>query len=88
MFKRLIKKASGVFELTKDRETVLFNVENGEFYGLQDTSAFIWSLLDGKTDANDVIDKIMQTYEGCSRETVENDVRETLDYLKGKGMLR
>ncbi|BCJ98342.1 PqqD family protein [Anaerocolumna chitinilytica] len=59
----MIKKAKGIEESYLNDEVVLFNIITGEFYGLQDTSYFIWEHIDNCSSVNELVEKVKGNYE-------------------------
>jgi hypothetical protein len=67
-------------------ETVMLDLAQGAYYGLDPVGARIWQLLaEGKTLA-EVCDAIMAEYE-ASRDTIEGDLLTLVDDLMKQGLI-
>jgi len=67
-------------------ETVLLNLENGTYYGLDPVGTRIWALLkEGKTPA-EICPLLVAEYE-VEPEVIENDLRRFLTDLKEHGIV-
>jgi trimethylamine:corrinoid methyltransferase-like protein len=68
-------------------ETVVLDLDNGTYYGLDQVGTRIWQLLaEGKTLAQ-VCDTMIEEYE-VSREEIERDVTRLVADLSDKGLLK
>ena len=68
-------------------ETVMLDLDNGTYYGLDQVGTRIWQLLaEGKTLAQ-VCDTMIEEYE-VSREEIERDVTRLVADLSDKGLLK
>lgn len=82
-----IKKTKHVYEMNKNEETVIFNSQTGEFFGVQDTSEVIWRLIDGTRTLTMIVNELICSYKNVSRDVIESDVKEMLEILKKKGLI-
>jgi len=63
-----------------DGETVMMSVENGKYYGLDDTGSRIWELIERPVRVSDLIDRLLERFD-VDRETCEKDVLKFLSEL-------
>lgn len=77
----MIKKVKDVEESYHNEELVLFNINTGEFYGLQDTSYFIWKCIDVCNTLDGIMEKFRQNYEVDNEEVVYNDLKNVINFL-------
>ena len=54
---------------------------------LNETGKFIWNLLVNDITKEEIVNKMLEVYEGVDRATVENDVDNFVDKLKGDNIL-
>ena len=86
-------KLSDRFEVSDDAvarevggETVLLDLASGTYFGLNETGARIWQMLeDGQTPAI-ACDAILETYD-VERDVLERDAMSLLDQLLEKGLI-
>jgi hypothetical protein len=69
-----------------DDEYVMMSVENGEYYGLDETGSRIWDLIEDEIEVNDLVGKLMKKYD-VDKEICENDVLEFLQELYNKKLV-
>jgi hypothetical protein len=70
-----------------ENETVILNLENGTYYGLDAVGARIWQLVaEGKT-LEQVADAMVDEYE-VERGALEQDIVELADKLIAQGLLQ
>ncbi|MBF7728670.1 PqqD family protein [Pseudomonas sp. N040] len=67
-------------------ETVLLNLENGTYYGLDPVGTRIWALLKQEHSPAEICDLLSAEYE-VEQVTIENDVRSFLTDLKTHGIV-
>ena len=63
-----------------DGETVMMSIQNGEYYGLDDTGSRIWGLIKKPVRVSDLIDTLLERFH-VDRETCEKDVLKFLNEL-------
>ena len=54
---------------------------------LNETAKFIWDMLEKGAERNEIVDALLNEYEGVDRETAERDVQKFIDELKGANIL-
>jgi len=60
--------------------------EMDSIYVLNETSAFIWNLLDGKNSLDNILDRMTNTYE-VTRERARKDIEDFINTLLSFGAL-
>ena len=63
-----------------DGESVVLDLRNNEIHTLNESASYIWSLLDGKTSLEDVIQKVEDFY-GLESGQAAKDVETVIDQL-------
>ncbi len=65
---------------------LLLNVDNGEYYALNEVGSRVWDLCDGTRSVSEIVDMLCQEYEAPS-EIIEIDILELLqDLVQGRMM--
>lgn len=54
---------------------------------LNETGKFIWNLLENDVTKEEIVDKMLEVYNGVERAVVENDVDVFIDKLAGDNIL-
>lgn len=80
-------KSNHIKETIQSKDYVIFNTYTGLFYGLQDTSAFVWELIDGEHSIEMIISNIINTYEGSNAEVISEDIVELINTFKEEGLI-
>lgn len=71
-----------------DGEWVLLNLEDGRYYGLNETGSLIWDELNqNKPDFEGVLDRLEASY-AADRRTLEADLEKFLDDLSEEGLVQ
>jgi len=68
-----------------DDWAILFDPDTGNGFGLNPTSVFIWKLLDGKHDINDILADLRKTCEHVPEEA-EGHIRDFVNNLVEHGL--
>ena len=68
-----------------DNEWVFLNLENGEYYGLNETASVIWDELKSGKDIETVAKKLQKTFD-IDRSVLEKDLRKFLEELQNEGL--
>lgn len=69
-----------------DEEVVLLDIEYGNYYTLNEMSAFIWKMADGTRRVKDIVGEILAHYE-AGPEQVRNDVIRILGEFNEKNLI-
>jgi hypothetical protein len=75
----IIQRIPDILFSEMDEETVLLRIQNGEYYGLDQTGSRIWQLIEKPISFGQIIDTLVAEY-NVSRTACENDV---VEFLKG-----
>lgn len=67
-------------------EWVFLNLDNGEYYGLNETGSLIWDQLNQGRNIEEILDWLEEAY-GVERSVLEKDVRNLLKELSHGGLL-
>lgn len=70
-----------------DGEVVMLNIQNGEYYYLNQSGSFIWNLLNKPCSYRQLIDDLLASYD-ISEETCVNDTILLLEELLKKGLVK
>lgn len=82
---RLMKNPSLV-ETCKNDELIILNMENGKYYGLQDTSLEIWELLDIYTNEDELLDQVLKIYKE-NKDTIKKEIKQFIFNLTKEGLV-
>ena len=69
-----------------DGEAVIMDPQKGKVLALNEVGSFIWELLDGIRDKEDILDEICREFE-IGREEAASDLDDFLAVLKSKDLL-
>lgn len=67
-------------------DVVLFHMESGEYYSLNELGAMIWELMDGRRPIGEVAD-VLETEYDAPRELILEDCRELIASLMKNDLL-
>ena len=73
---KYVIKGKDVIHKEIESRSVLLNLDNGNYYTLNETGTFIWSLIDGKNDIQHIIGRLVERF-AVERDEASGDV-ETL----------
>ncbi len=76
---RLIKNSSLV-ETRKNDELTILNMDNGKYYGLQDTSLEIWELLEKYNNENELLNQALNIYND-DKKIITKEIKEFISNL-------
>lgn len=62
----MIKKNSSLVYQRKDNELVILNMNNGKYYGLQDTAIEMWDYIDRYNTEELIYEHIKETYKNVN----------------------
>lgn len=68
------------------KEVLLFNMDDGSYYALNEVGSRIWELCDGTHGVEQMVCTVAKEY-GAPTEMVEMDVLELLDELRSKNLV-
>jgi len=84
---RLIKCADRFVETSIDDETVVMDLESGDFFSLSGSALTIWSLIDGRRDTAAILADLAAEY-GTDEATIADEVAAFVTELADFGFLR
>ena len=70
-----------------DDETVLMQIDTGEFFSLQGTARTIWQLIDEVPDRHGLLDALEKRFDDVSRDTLAKDLAGFLHLLADAGFV-
>ncbi|HXX14224.1 MAG TPA: PqqD family protein [Candidatus Eremiobacteraceae bacterium] len=76
------KRAEQVIAQKASSDVLLFNIEDGNYYSLNEIGGKIWELCDGNHSVAQVIALVASEYE-TSTEEIHKDVTDLLENLRG-----
>ena len=82
-----IVRSSAPVETTVGSEVVLMTLETGECMGLGETGSDVWRLLAAPTRLSEVVAALREEYQD-PQGVIEADVRELLEEMLGRGLIR
>ncbi len=69
-----------------DGEVVIANLDNGNYYSLENVAAYIWCLLEGSHTEDEVVEGVANRY-GVDRKNVEASARSFIGELKKEELI-
>lgn len=78
--KRYAINDSKVISETLEGETIIINLENGNYYSLNTTASVVWEMIVGKRTVDDMVGRIMGEYE-VARQAAAEAVATFVEYL-------
>lgn len=70
-----------------DEMAVLFNAETGQYFGLDDVGARVWSLLSSSSDLESVYDALLADYQ-VAPDALRRDVDALVESLRARDLVR
>jgi hypothetical protein len=67
-------------------EMVVLNLDNEQYYGLDEVGAHLWELMDGGSTFGDIVDSLLTEYE-VDRQTLVTDLASILGDLQENGLV-
>lgn len=81
-----IKKSPNAIESEIDGDVVLMNIDNNEYYSMDNIGSSIWKMLDEPIRIAEIIDQLLEKYD-VSPETCEKDTMKFLNQLLEKQII-
>jgi coenzyme PQQ synthesis protein D (PqqD) len=81
------RRAAGVTYEVIDGQAVVIDPEGRELVTLNQVGTQIWEHLDGRRDVGQLVDELLDNFDGVSREQFQADVVTYLDELRAAGIL-
>ncbi len=82
----IIEKSSNSIESSIDGEVVLLNLDNNEYYSMDQVGSDIWKILDEPHQLEEIISRLQEKYD-VDRETCMKDITEFLKQLEEKKII-
>lgn len=76
----IIKQVDDIVSSEIDRETVMMNIENGQYYGMDLIGSHIWELIKTPIKVSDLIDTLLDKYD-VDGDTCQRDLLAFLNDL-------
>jgi coenzyme PQQ synthesis protein D (PqqD) len=76
----LITRRSGLLAAAVREETIMMDIESGQYYGLDDIGSEIWQRLESPRKFGDLIDGLVTEYD-ADRSVIAEDVRKLLSIM-------
>jgi len=81
-----INRPSVVYE-TFDDEIVIINLDSGNYYSLDGVGADIWGLIESGAAVSEIVEGVINRYEGSSVNDIENAVNQSMAELEKEGLI-
>ena len=82
-----VRRIEDVLDTEIDDQTVMMDIEQGSYFGLNETGTRIWALLAEPILIGDLCDRLMEEFE-VPREQCEQQVVGFLGHLMERGLLQ
>jgi len=69
---KYISKSKDVVQKEIESKSVLLDLDSGNYYTLNRTGTFIWSLIDGTNRISEIIEQVVQKFDVDSSEASKN----------------
>jgi len=79
-------KAKDLVQKEIESKSVLLNLDNGNYYTLNRTGTFIWSLIDGKKRTSEIIEQVVQKFDVDSSQAAM-DAETLIRDLENEGLI-
>jgi len=83
---KYLLKAEDVAHKEIESKSVLLNLDNGNYYTLNKTGSFVWSLVDGKKNLTDIVVQIVDEFD-VDREEAGRDAETLIKDLIAEGLI-
>jgi len=64
-----------------DDEVIIINMESGNYFSLNNTGAYVWTLIEAGCAVNDIVGRICDQFEGADASAASTSVNELLAQL-------
>jgi len=69
-----LKRNEYMLSVEMDSETVMMNIESGNYFGINNVGSHIWDLLESEDTIQNILDSVQQHFETNNDDTVETDI--------------
>lgn len=84
--KYTVNKDNVVYRII-DREAVILNLDDGNYYNLNETGTEIWEAINGRKEPGRIISRFSKEY-GMPQQQLHKDFLAFAEDLAGKGLVR
>jgi hypothetical protein len=78
----------GIFSTENDRgDKIIFNYNNGQYYGLDKMGAHYWNLINEHKDLNKVINITLNKFD-IDKDTVIKDLSKLIEHFEREGLVQ
>lgn len=85
-FDRCPRRQEQIIVQKGSKEVLLFNMEDGSYYALNEVGNRIWELCDGTHSVEQLVGMLAKEY-NAPAEVIETDILELLDDLRSKNLI-
>ena len=82
----IISRNKDCLSTCNDKETIILNLQTGNYLKLNDSGRIIWNLLENELAYEDLLDKICSDYDAC-KDQIETDLKKFFNECKNKKIL-
>lgn len=83
----IVTQAPGLVTADMDGETVMLNIENGKYFGLDSIGSRIWELIEEPYVVRDLVAALQKDYD-VEENDCQNDTLMFLNTLHDKGLIK
>jgi hypothetical protein len=80
------RRVSGTVFQEVDRDILALNVQRGQCYGMEETAAEIWKMLDEPVTEHEICAHLQRIYD-VQEDVCRNDVAELFQSFKAEGLI-
>jgi hypothetical protein len=80
------RRKDQILTQTASDTQVLFNLDSGQYYSLNEVGSRLWQLCDGSCSVSEIISTLCDEFD-ASTEMIESDVLELLGELEGEALV-
>jgi hypothetical protein len=70
----ILKRNPEPLAVDMDGETVMMDMESGNYFGINSVGSYIWNLLENECTLQSILDSVQQHFEINNDDTVEADI--------------
>ena len=83
----LIRRNPELLAADMDGETVMMDMQNGNYYGVNTVGTYIWELLENEQRFNTVLDAVMTHFETLTEDAVAEDIQVFLTDMQAQKLV-
>ena len=80
------KRQEQIIVQTRSKDVLLFNMDDGSYYALNEVGSRIWELCDGAHDVAQLVSLLAKEYDAPAK-IIEMDILEVLEDLRSKHLI-